>query len=135
MPLIEWNEKLSVGIDEIDEQHKKWISIINDLHDSILDGKSRDTLEKIANDMEAYTFHHFSEEEKLLEKIGYPELFEHSRVHFNFRQEISRLKNDILSRKGILSTQVMGVLKNWLLDHIMEEDMKYGEFIKKKSAK
>lgn len=135
MPLIEWDEKLSVGIDEIDAQHKKWISIINELHDSIMDGKSLDTLEKIVNDVEQYTFFHFAEEEKLLEKVAYPELARHSRIHFSFRQEITRVKSAILSGQVVLRTQVMSVLKNWLLDHIMKEDMKYGDFIKDKSTK
>ena len=135
MSLIDWDEKLSVGIDEIDAQHKKWIAIINELHNSIMEGDSLASLEKIVKEVEEYTFFHFREEEKLLEKVNYPELSRHSRVHFSFRQEIIRVKSAILSGEVVLRTQVMSVLKNWLLDHIMKEDMQYADFIRKNNKK
>ncbi|MDH3974035.1 MAG: bacteriohemerythrin [Deltaproteobacteria bacterium] len=135
MPLIEWNDELSVGIDEIDEQHKKWISIINDLHTSLMEETSLDTLEKTINEVEEYTFFHFAEEEKLMGNVGYPDLSRHSRIHFSFRQEIIRVRSSILSGEVVLRTQVMSILKSWLLDHIMKEDMQYGDFIKEKCSK
>jgi len=135
MSLIEWKDELSVGIDEIDAQHKKWIAIINELHNSIMEGDSLASLEKTVKEVEEYTFFHFREEEKLLEKVNYPELSRHSRVHFSFRQEIIRVKSAILSGEVVLRTQVMSVLKNWLLDHIMKEDMKYADFIRERSKK
>ena len=50
MSLIEWTEKFSVDIDEIDKQHKKWISIVNDLHDSIMDEKGLSVFKELIKD-------------------------------------------------------------------------------------
>lgn len=129
MAFIEWHEKFSVGIDEIDAQHKKWFGIINELHESLIKSKGIKNLEKIVEEMEEYTRYHFSEEEKMLEKEGYEYLDRHRQIHFSFKQEIRRLKGDIFSGEMVLRTQVMSVLKNWLEDHILKEDKKYGEFI------
>ena len=131
MPLIDWNEDLSVGVGEMDDQHKKWIAIINELHRSLMEGLGGNSLKEIVKEMEEYTDYHFSAEEELMEKAGYPDLGRHRRMHFGFRQEILRIKKDILGGEIVLQTQVMGIMKNWLVDHIEEADREYGEFIKK----
>jgi len=133
MSLIEWTEKFSVGIDDIDKQHQKWISIVNELHDSIMEGRGLSILEKLVKEMEEYTDFHFSKEEEMLEKAGWPELDRHKRIHFSFKQQITTLKRDILSGEIVLRSQVMSVIKNWLTDHILKEDQEYTEFIMEKN--
>jgi hemerythrin len=39
MPLINWTDKLSVGVKDIDNQHKKLVGFINLLNDGIRTGK------------------------------------------------------------------------------------------------
>ena len=130
MSLIEWAEEFSVGIDDIDRQHQKWVSIVNELHDSIMEGKGISTLRKLITEMEEYTEFHFSKEEEMLEKAEWHDLDRHKRMHFAFKQQITQLKHDISSGKMILRSQVMSVIKNWLIDHILKEDQKYSQFIK-----
>ena len=132
MSLIEWREEFSVGIDEIDGQHRKWIGIINDLHDSLTQSKGDDVLSRLVREMEEYTDFHFSEEEKLLERAGYPDLSKHRLTHYSFRQQVLRLKGEILNGEMVLRTQVMSIVKNWLEEHILREDKAYGEFIRKR---
>lgn len=131
MPLIDWNENLSVGVGEMDDQHQKWIAIINELHESLMEAKDVSSLEEIVKEMEEYTDYHFSAEEDMLEKAGYPDLGRHRRMHFGFRQEILRIKKDILGGEIVLQTQVMGIMKSWLMDHIQKADKEYGDYINK----
>lgn len=132
MSLIEWTEEFSVGIDHIDKQHQKWISIVNELHDSIMEGRAISTLEGLVKDMEEYTDFHFSKEEEMLEKAGWPELDRHKRIHFSFKQQITNLKHDILSGEIVLRSQVMSIIKSWLVEHILKEDQEYSKFIANK---
>jgi hemerythrin len=55
MAHMEWSENLSVGINEIDEQHKKLVSQINALHDGMRSGQGKDTLEKTLGELADYT--------------------------------------------------------------------------------
>lgn len=127
MPLIEWNEGLSVGIDAMDEQHKKWIGIINDLDDAMLSGRSRETLTKIVTEMEYYTHIHFKEEESLMESLNYSDLAGHKVIHDNFKKKVQEIKKDLLSGEVVLGTRVMKTIKGWLESHIMDEDKRYGK--------
>lgn len=133
MSLIEWTEEFSVGIDEIDAQHQKWISIINELHDSIMDAKGTSALKELIREMEEYTDFHFSAEEEMLEKAGWPELDRHKRIHFGFKQQIAQLKRDIYLGELVLRSQVMSVIKSWLIEHILKEDQEYSEFLVNKT--
>ncbi|MDT8316429.1 MAG: bacteriohemerythrin [bacterium] len=133
MPLIEWTEEFSVGIEEIDNQHQKWISIVNELHDSIIKTRGISALKELIREMEEYTDLHFSTEEEMLEKAEWPELDRHKRIHFSFKQQVMQLKRDIYAGELVLRSQVMSVIKNWLVEHILKEDREYSKFIKNKT--
>lgn len=92
MPLIVWNEGLSVGIYDMDEQHKKWIGIINELDDALLNKRSIEILTKIVKEMEDYTHLHFKEEERLMEGLNYPDLASHKVIHENFKNMVQDIK-------------------------------------------
>ncbi|MBM2839453.1 MAG: Methyl-accepting chemotaxis protein [Deltaproteobacteria bacterium] len=103
MPLIVWNEGLSVGIDAMDEQHKKWVGIINELDDALLNGRSLESLTKLVKEME------------------------HKAKHENFKKKVQDIKKDLLSGEVVLGTRVMKLIKGWLETHIADEDKIYSK--------
>jgi len=124
--LIEWDDsKLSVGIEAIDTQHKKWVDIMNELDDAILSMKGQKVLGKIFSEMVEYVHYHFAEEEKLMKELDYVGLDEHKKIHDIFRKRVEKYQRDFQSGELLLCSQVMSTLKNWLVDHIMVEDKKY----------
>ncbi len=127
MSRIEWNESLSVGIAEIDDQHRKWISLINELHDVLMGYNEGETLtpETCLQAMLDYGDYHLSFEEDLLEKAGYPLFEKHRREHDRFRRQIETAL--LAEREGhrLLHSEVMNLLTSWLQDHIMASDMLY----------
>ncbi|MBE9536742.1 MAG: hemerythrin family protein [Proteobacteria bacterium] len=126
MPLIEWDDsKLSVGIELIDTQHKKWVDIMNELDEAILSMKGQKVLEKIFAEMVDYVHYHFAEEEKLMEEGAYASLDEHKRMHSIFREHIKKYQKGFQSGDLVLCSQVMSTLKSWLQGHIMVEDRKF----------
>lgn len=131
MPLIEWDEaRLSVHIREIDEQHKWWIGIINELHESLMNSLGPETLEKTFLNVIEYTAYHFDEEEKLMERINYPQICEHVAIHSSFKSRMIELKDEFMKGGIVLRTEVMSILKNWLEHHIGEEDQKYSSALR-----
>ncbi len=128
MPHIDWDEKYALSISEIDDQHKRWFDIINELHDALKSGKGPDTFEKTINSLLEYTQYHFAHEEAFMKKINYPSFHEHRRMHDAFKNEIFNLQNEFLSGDVVMRSQVMSRLQGWLRDHILVEDRKYADF-------
>lgn len=129
MSLITWNDTFSVGFDEIDAQHKQWIQIINDLHAVFGCGDpqelSRIKVKSLAT-MIDYVNYHFEFEERFMEKMHFPELETHKQMHARFAGELMKIQADMQSGFQPLNTQLMSILKNWLEEHILNEDKKIG---------
>lgn len=132
MALITWNDNLSVKIDEIDNQHKKLIDLINQLHEAMKQGKAKDATGKIISGLVDYTMTHFDTEEKYFIKYSYPETESHKQEHLNFVRKVSDFKKDFESGKAMLSLQLTSFLKKWLVNHIKGTDQKYSNFLNEK---
>lgn len=130
MALMDWDNSYSVGIAAIDEQHRRWIGILNRLHDAMVAGKGRAFQEAILSEMVAYTRTHFLQEELMLKVKGYPKLAEHREKHAAFTKQVQELEAKVLSGAPVLTIDMMEILKRWLREHILSEDMQYGNYLK-----
>lgn len=128
MAFMDWNDSLSVGVVEIDNQHKKLIGMLNDLSVAMKARKGNEVLGKIISDLVTYTKTHFTVEENYFAKFGYPEAAEHKKEHASFIQEITKFKADFESGKISISIDVMKLLSGWLQKHIKGTDQKYTKF-------
>jgi len=135
MAFINWDGSLSVNVGEIDQQHKKLVGMINELDDAMRQGKGKDVLGKIINDLNAYTATHFKTEEDYFGRFAYPETVSHKKEHVYFVQKTSEIKNGFANGKLALSIDVMDFLGKWLKDHIMGTDKKYSKFFNEKGLK
>ena len=93
MGLVKWNSFYSVHIDELDEQHKKLIYLINDMYDAMKNGKETDALSSILSELVDYTKYHFDTEEKLFLRYDYPEREAYSKVHDDLARRAKALKD------------------------------------------
>jgi hemerythrin-like metal-binding protein len=131
MPVIEWVEALSVHVDELDEQHRGIIEVINDLHDALLHSKvtELDTARTKALDvMEEKVTSHFASEEAFMAQIDYPGLADHREEHHAFLKLLRRYKGDLQDEAILLNSELMKTLGNWFIDHELGEDQKYSSF-------
>lgn len=132
MPKITWDETFSVHNPELDEQHKRWIALANELHD-VLTGDDMSQLrtisEKTLAAMMEYVRYHFAAEEKFLRSVNYPDFAAHKQIHDIFYVQTKGLYNDVKSGEKVLNTEIMKALTNWLQSHILQEDMKYCRFV------
>jgi hemerythrin len=131
MEIIKWTEEYSVGIKEIDNQHKGLVILINELFTLITKGKSKDSLSEIFDYLTDYTKKHFFTEETLLYKYAYPEIDQHKLEHSKFIENLSNLKSDFDRNKITISIETLNFLKDWLLNHIKISDKRYSVHISK----
>jgi hemerythrin-like metal-binding protein len=129
MALLDWNDTLLIGVAEMDQQHQRWIDIINKLYDAMRQGKGDDVKRSILDELLAYTKVHFSAEERLMQEYGYPQLNEHRQLHESFTAEIVRFKAKLQAGRTVASVTLGSFLKGWLIKHVTQIDKKYGQFI------
>lgn len=135
MALIEWNDSFSVGVVEIDGQHQKLVTMINDLNDAMRQRKGKDVLGNIVNGLVSYAGTHFRTEEKYFDQFGYPEANSHKQEHADFVNKVAEFKDGFDREKLGLSIEVMQFLSNWLQNHIKRIDKKYSLFFNEKGLK
>jgi hemerythrin len=131
MSRIEWDESFSVQNTEMDAQHKKWIEIYNRLHEILISGTTEEINTITAETLQAmqqYTHIHFKSEEEYMNRIQYPDLVQHRRIHKDFENQIYTYNREIAAGQIVLNSRIVKTLKNWLLTHIIDEDQKYRRF-------
>ncbi|TGK51394.1 hemerythrin [Leptospira bouyouniensis] len=141
--IANWDEKYETKISEIDSQHKKLFRLINqieiiyDENRDHLSNKSKSLVDAVS-ELEDYTISHFLIEERVMELNQYPDLEAHKKQHDRFTDKILELKKRLTS--GTLLTndielnqffsELIGFLRLWLTNHILQEDMNYKPYIK-----
>jgi len=132
---LKWNNSYSVNVVEIDKQHQKLIRMINELMESMSQGKSNDVLGYLINDLIEYAAIHFETEEKYFDQYGYPEAISHKEEHENFTKKVTEFKSDFIAGKLGLSIDVLLFLSDWLENHLIGVDKKYVPFFTEKGLK
>jgi hemerythrin len=133
--LIDWSNDLSVGIEEIDEQHKVLFNLINRLYHGIVQQTDTVVIQEIFNELIQYTVVHFAVEESLMRIFDYPAYDEHRRYHEVLTKQVVDLHNKFTAAKVTVSMELLTFLRKWLTGHIMVEDKKYTQFFLSKGLK
>lgn len=129
MALIEWHDDMSVGVKTLDDDHKILMGFINELNDAVNEGKGREVMGRIIENLVDYTIIHFQREEKLFEKTDYPDIEAHKRLHKTLTDQVLDIKTKHNESTFLMSAEVMGFLKDWLVNHIQGTDKKYGSYL------
>ena len=131
MPLMTWDESLSVGVRELDTQHQRLIGYLNSLFDAMSKGQGNDSLKPILSGLIEYTVTHFAAEERYMKQFNYPAYAKHKEEHDALTWKAQDLKGKFDKGQTMLSVETMTFLKTWLTEHIKGTDMKYGAFFHK----
>ncbi len=129
MPLMTWTDQLSVNVQQVDSQHKKLVELLNNFHDSMKLGKGKEAMGKTFSALLDYTVYHFGTEEDFFKKYGYPNSATHKKEHEALTKQVLELSERFSRGEPVVSAETMTFLKNWLNDHILGSDKKYGPFL------
>jgi hemerythrin len=132
MDLLPWKEDYSVGIEEVDSQHKKLVEYINQLFEAMSVGKGFEALSEILNGLTEYTVKHFFTEEKHMVVYVYPDYKKHKEEHKKLVDEVAHLKKEFEAGNKKLTVEVVNFLKEWLINHINGSDKVLGEYLAQK---
>lgn len=127
MPLIQWTDALSVGHDEIDDDHKQFINILNELHDRIEAGYERDRIQASFTRLVEYAHYHFNHEEQIMEAVCYADMDIHKLQHRELTDNATELHEAYKQGDDSVLEIVIPFVRNWLTNHVMQDDKTFGE--------
>ena len=134
---MEWTQDMAVGIETIDSQHRELFKRINDLLLAIKEHRCKSEIDGTIQFLDDYAVFHFGEEERRMQDAGYEGLDEHKKHHATYLKNIAELKAQaalprVSGMSYELSVTANQIIVDWIVDHIMKIDKKFGEFMKKK---
>jgi hemerythrin-like metal-binding protein len=130
MSFFPWEDRYRLGFEPIDRQHEHLTNLINELYRAMYSGEGRALLARTLDELLAYAATHFETEERLMARIGYPDLPEHRRIHRQMARHVGKLKAQYDAGKLSGPVQISNFLKNWLTRHILGTDHKLKPFLR-----
>jgi hemerythrin len=127
-----WKEAYSVGVQVLDDDHKKLIDLLNQF-ETAYNYHTGDEFERQAlNELIDYTKYHFQREETLMDEHGYPATDAHKAQHREMIAEVERFVAEYQKQGHEALGDVAHYLRGWLINHINGTDKQYGPFFNEK---
>ena len=136
MAFFEWEDRFSVGIRSIDEQHQRLFGLINQLHDVIQRCEHQATLQSVLCELETvttviaelidYARYHFTTEEDYMRRYEFPESATHKAEHEQFVEKVREYQQRFEQKTTRISLELAEFLVNWWRNHILNSYKKCG---------
>ncbi|MFK4763893.1 bacteriohemerythrin [Desulfobaculum sp. SPO524] len=129
--IFRWRDEYETGVASMDAQHKEMLLAADRVYLALNTGEKREHLEEFIAFLLAYSRAHFEEEEVLMERHGYPDLEEHRRRHKRLVDEVESSLERYRRGEFALDVEFMELVKDWIVNHILLDDRKYGSFLRR----
>ena len=124
--MVELTETFVLECAELDKDHKRLVEMVNDITDDIDKGATGNCNSKVLNFVN-FAKEHFSREEKLLKKNGYPEAAKHHKHHQTLIAKMEHIQEFAASAET--NQQACVSLKRelvyFLMDDLITTDMDF----------
>lgn len=136
---IKWDNRFSVEHIAVDAEHKLLLTTINALEISLRHPEDKEPLLFFIDQLKEFALLHFKNEEMMQLKHQFPFQEDNAASHRILEENLIRIHQDIhrIAKKSTLSAQDMSDLhkhvaylaKDWLLNHVLKEDLKMKGFM------
>jgi hemerythrin len=130
--LFPWKPEYNTNHGGIDSQHKRLAAICNKLYAGMSAGQGRAMVGPVLTELVEYTKTHFAFEEREMDRVGYPVAAQHKELHRKLVKQVSEMANQWKDSEAISVVEVAEFLKNWLIQHIGENDRPLATHLSKK---
>ena len=125
MPLLEWDEKFNLGVEQFDTHHRHMVILLNHAYDNFIEDSSVEGLAARLDELFDYAIRHFHFEAKFLEETSYAGYAEHLELHRRFSVQVAAMREDLQAGWANLPLEMLNFLKNWLTYNILFADANY----------
>ena len=133
--MIEWDDKYSVGISKIDDEHKQFIDIVNEAIAAKEHNDNPEELKELLYSITMYAIKHFATEENYMIQFNYPEYQYHKEEHHDFSKKVIEYCERVNDGDSQFADKILEYLKQWLVNHIQVTDRKYIDCFKRNGLK
>lgn len=131
---IQWRNELSIDKGFIDRDHRHLIDIVNRFEREIEAADGKTTLLHTLSDLKLYVREHFRREEAFQDDVCYPNRAAHATEHHELECRLDTVIAHFKAavERGVyrpVAREVAGLLRDWLVDHIIKSDLKLKEHI------
>lgn len=132
--MFTWINAYSVGIEEIDNQHKQLIDFLNKVakgQQSMLESNAK--LKKTVAEIKSFALLHFKTEKRYMTKFKYPSIEEHIKEHDFFLETIKLIETGVNDLNPNVPMDILLILKKWFVNHLTSTDQQFYTFMKKEA--
>ena len=126
---LEWKDEYSVGIDSIDQQHRRLVNLINQLHTAVHYSTGEEFEREALDELVDYTKTHFQYEEGLMQEHGYPDFEPHKAQHQKMIAKVGEVLAEYEQDQDTAMKNALSYLSDWLINHINGTDKEYSSFL------
>lgn len=129
---LEWNEMYSVGVKELDDQHKKLFDLVGKIEHMSAQEDFKVAIYTALDELMEYVMIHFHTEEIYMKSAEYPDFDAHYKKHQKISQEVNARVNYMMNKELTALDLVMihNFISDWLKEHILGEDLCYKAYVK-----
>lgn len=125
--IMEWKEEYSVGITEIDNQHKLLLRSFSIIEESAKLNQGWSNTHYATVELRQLAYMHFSFEEAMMRMFGYPGTEVHQKEHLHFFDSLNRIERAALRNSA--DVEMIRFLQGWLVKHMLGSDKGYAKHI------
>ncbi len=122
MALIEWKDEFSVGVADVDHEHRELIGLINKLHDAMSGEDATLTVLDFLGEIYAHVSAHFALEEKIMRKYHYDQYQDHKDDHERLLDEIRDIMDAYEENTYFSDEEFAGQVERWFTGHFKTKD-------------
>jgi len=135
---VQWREAMSVGDPVIDADHKHLVDMINEFESAVAGAINHKQIAHVLLGLVDYTGAHFKREEEIQVEVRYPYYDSHRHSHRDVLKKLTSIVQVYIQAKGLerdrLIRDLGAFLREWLVDHIIQSDLRMKPFIEKHQA-
>lgn len=139
MPFLEWTDACRIGVAELDQQHRRLLELLNELHGASELSNCLATLASVLNEFEVvergvaelatFASRHFESEERYMVRHAYPETERHRREHRLFIEKARLFQSEAVQRKRRVYPEIAAFCRDWWWAHVEAADKRLGAFL------
>ena len=124
---MHWRDEYSLGIPEIDNQHRTLVGLFDAIEEAIRQGETWSTTYFHIAELRDFSRFHFACEEALMRVFDFPDISLHTAEHTHFLKFLSEMENSSL-RKSV-EEDLVKLLRSWVTKHIVGSDRDFSRHV------
>jgi hemerythrin-like metal-binding protein len=129
MRTLEWQDDYTVGVKELDDQHRSLLNTINTLLEEQGDNYEAAKFSPALASLIHYAYTHFATEERYLLQVHFPDLNQHVLEHIDFILKTLGIALKVGTSENESRIELLRYLKEWYSNHVLGTDRHYIPFL------